>query len=124
MGGILSSSGCKEPVELLTPSGSNHPRHQPPQAVWSASIHSHSAPFPGDTNVDDQIQRIPRAVSPGLMERFADNGRCLDAMNVTLANMALTISPPAKSKSPVSSFGSEASVVLGAVSRILTPTSR
>lgn len=41
------------------------------------------------------------------MERFADNGRCLDAANVTSANAALTISPPAWSKSPVSGFGSE-----------------
>lgn len=107
MGGFLSSGGCKEPVGLLTPSGllgSNHLRCQPPQALWSASIRSHNAPFPGDANVDDQIQRIPQAASPVLMERFADNGRCLDATNVTSANMALTISPPARSKNPVSGF--------------------
>lgn len=55
------------------------------------------------------------------MERFADNGRCLDATNVTSANAALTSLPTGLVQEPSQRLGIGASIVLGVVSRILTP---
>lgn len=55
---------AKSPSNSSPHLGSNHPHRYPPQVLWSASIHSHHAPFPGDANVDDQIRRICQAGAP------------------------------------------------------------